>query len=558
VTIASRLLAGFAVGVLLLVLVGGYALSQIREERYETAQIVQRDFHFYQELDRVRDAQGKLVARRLSIMSRYYTGELRDNPARLEATITEWREEAARTNAVLHDAGVGTALASQDSMTAERRARYHDVAQTLARILDVLHRTEGDAERVFTAIRVGDGVGVQSDTRLLEVQEAQLDGLLSAAGVSLERAVRAGQDASGEMYEFSRRSLIAVLVMAVMVAVVVTFWTRHSILAPLNSILRAMERAGQGDLSVRATGSQRIRDELSRLAEGLNRMIDGLADIAGQSRLVTQDLDQAVATMHAAAKAQTARIERQFGAVRETTATVDEITRSGEEISRNAHDLIERARGAIDMSGGGREAMVQNARAMSGIETGGEALARNIADLSERTEAIGEIVATVTDLSERSHLLALNAAIEAAAAGEHGRSFGVVASEMKILADQSREATRHVRVILGEVQRGIALAVTLTEESSKRVAAGRNQAEVASGAIARLAGSIEASVLAFQEIVGSTGQQQVGIVQVMQALNRIEQDSLEATGGTRELDEAAATLGALSRQMLVLTQRYRV
>jgi methyl-accepting chemotaxis protein len=95
--------------------------------------------------------------------------------------------------------------------------------------------------------------------------------------------------------------------------------------------------------------------------------------------------------------------------------------------------------------------------------------------LSEKTQAIGEIISTVNDLAEQSHLLALNAAIKAAAAGEQGLSFSVIAGEVKNLADQSREATIQVRVILGDIQKGINRSVMLTEEAVKRVESGKRQ-----------------------------------------------------------------------------------
>ena len=68
--------------------------------------------------------------------------------------------------------------------------------------------------------------------------------------------------------------------------------------------------------------------------------------------------------------------------------------------------------------------------------------------MSEQSQTIGQIIATVEDLSAQSNLLAVNAAIEAAKAGEHGKGFGVVAQEVKSLAEQSRQATNQVRTIL--------------------------------------------------------------------------------------------------------------
>jgi hypothetical protein len=68
-----------------------------------------------------------------------------------------------------------------------------------------------------------------------------------------------------------------------------------------------------------------------------------------------------------------------------------------------------------------------------------EAIAQDILTLSEQTQQVGEITATVDDLAEQSNLLALNATIEAARAGEQGRGFAVVAAEVRNLAEQSRQ-----------------------------------------------------------------------------------------------------------------------
>ena len=185
-------------------------------------------------------------------------------------------------------------------------------------------------------------------------------------------------------------------------------------------------------------------------------------------------------------------------------------------------------------------------------------VAGNIVALSEKTQAIGDIIMVVNDIAERSHLLALNAAIEAAAAGEKGRSFAVVASEMKILADQAKEATVQVRSILGEIQRGINTSVMLAEEQVKRVAAGKERTDLTHRAIEEITGSVRESVQTFQQIVASTNQQQIGVEQVMTALQSIRQASQQTAAGTRQLDSAAGNLTELSHQLVALADRYRV
>ena len=155
---------------------------------------------------------------------------------------------------------------------------------------------------------------------------------------------------------------------------------------------------------------------------------------------------------------------------------------------------------------------------------------------------VGDILATVNDIAEQSHLLALNAAIEAAAAGEHGRSFSVVAGEIKNLADQSKAATVQVKTILGDIQKEINTSVMLTEEAVKRVDLGKHQADVAASAIRNMAANIDQSVQAFQQIVAGTNQQQIGFENVMQAMKDLSRGSEQAATSTRQTEKAAANL----------------
>ncbi|NNC00856.1 methyl-accepting chemotaxis protein, partial [Corallococcus exiguus] len=179
--------------------------------------------------------------------------------------------------------------------------------------------------------------------------------------------------------------------------------------------------------------------------------------------------------------------------VQETAATVDEITHAGAQIGKRAQEVIAAAQATAQTSASGLRAVEETAKSMDAIRDQAETVAENIVALSEKTQAVGEIITTVNDISERSHLLALNAAIEAAAAGENGRSFAVVASEMKVLADQAKEATTQVRSILGDIQRGINSSVMLTEEAVKRVTAGKERADVTQQTITEISERVQES-----------------------------------------------------------------
>jgi methyl-accepting chemotaxis protein len=327
------------------------------------------------------------------------------------------------------------------------------------------------------------------------------------------------------------------------------------IVRPLGAVLGFVERVGAGDLSGRLRSGG--RDEIARLERTLNAMVDNLSDLARTSRAATADLNAAAAEIRASAQQQAASVEEQFAAVQETAATVDEITHSGAQIGKRATEVIATAQATAQTSRQGLRAVSDTAKAMDAIREQAEAVAGNIVSLSEKTQTIGDIIETVNDISERTHLLALNAAIEAAAAGESGRSFAVVASEMKLLADQAKAATGQVRGILGEIQRGINTSVMLTEEAVKRAAAGKTRSDTTQRTIEEITARVEENVQTFQQIVASTNQQQLGIEQVMGALQNIRQASQQTAAGTREVEAASANLTELAQALMALAERYR-
>jgi methyl-accepting chemotaxis protein len=343
-----------------------------------------------------------------------------------------------------------------------------------------------------------------------------------------------------------------VLVLVSTVGVVI----QRSITVPLSSFMQFVGRVGEGDLTHQAKISS--TDELGELAQYLDQMVSGLKDVASQTRLATENLNSASAEILASTQQQAASTGEQAAAIQQTTTTMEEVTQSGAQISDRAKQVAASAEAASAVSHTGLQAVENTSRTMEAIREQAEAVAENVVSLSERTQAIGEIITTVNDIAEQSHLLALNAAIEAAAAGEHGRSFSVIAGEVKNLADQSREATIQVRTILGDIQKGINSSVMLTEEAVKRVESGKQQADVADRTIREMTESIQVSVQAFQQIVAGSNQQQIGFTQVVQAVRDIGQASQQSAASTRNLEKAAVNMTALAQQLQKAVERYRL
>lgn len=332
--------------------------------------------------------------------------------------------------------------------------------------------------------------------------------------------------------------------------------TSRSLTRPLSEFQQFVTSIGEGDLTRKS--AREGGDEIGRLAHGLNLMVTKLRHMASQTRGATENLTSATMEIVASAKQQSALTAQQVASYHETNATMQQVSQSCIQIVERAKQVTAAAEAVSSANTTSVDAVQKANQSVESIHEQAEAVARNIVSLSEKTQLVGDILATVNDIAEQSHLLALNAAIEAAAAGEHGRTFSVVAGEIKNLADQSKAATVQVKSILGDIQKEINTSVMLTEEAVKRVDLGRHQADMAAIAIRGMTANIDQSVQAFQQIVAGTNQQQIGFENVMQALKDMSRASEQAAVSTVQTEKAAANLTSLSAQLRMATEGYRI
>ncbi|MEH3062753.1 methyl-accepting chemotaxis protein [Methylobacterium oryzae] len=553
-SIGKRILLGFFAITVVVVALGLYALEQIGAVRDTTDAIVRRDMTILRQLDDLgNDARDLGLLRRTAVITMLMQAQGRATQA--GDTLATWRQTAAQVeNRLATTIQLATQYRTQ-VVSAERVAAWDRIAAAATAVQGSFREVRAQGEAQFAAIAQQDVAAVEArNAEIARLQAPFLEGIKNLRS-QLDGGMALGQRAAQEVYERSRLSIYLTLAAAVLLAVLITWLISRAVVRPLETVMAFVGRVGEGDLSGQLAAGG--RDEIGRLSTTLNTMVSGLSDLARTNRAATADLNAAAAEIRASAQEQAASVEQQFAAVQETAATVDEITHSGAQISKRATEVIATAQATAQTSRQGLRAVSDTAKAMDAIREQAEAVAGNIVSLSEKTQTIGDIIETVNDISERTHLLALNAAIEAAAAGESGRSFSVVASEMKLLADQAKAATGQVRGILGEIQRGINTSVMLTEEAVKRAAAGKTRSDTTQRTIEEITARVEENVQTFQQIVASTNQQQLGIEQVMGALQNIRQASQQTAAGTRQVEAASANLTELAQALMALAERYR-
>jgi methyl-accepting chemotaxis protein len=175
-------------------------------------------------------------------------------------------------------------------------------------------------------------------------------------------------------------------------------------------------------------------------------------------------------------------------------------------------------------------------------------------DLGRKSQQIGAVLDIVSELAEQTNILAINATIEATGAGESGRRFGVVADEIRKLADRVGGSTKEIRGLIDEIRAAVNTTVMTTEGGSKAVDAGSRQfAEVAT-AFKQIAGLVGTTTEAAREIELSTKQQSTAVEQVNLAVASVAQASRETEASSSQTFQTASQLNGLSRDLMHLVQ----
>jgi methyl-accepting chemotaxis protein len=391
---------------------------------------------------------------------------------------------------------------------------------------------------------------------------------------------------------FQLLPLIAALMVVIIIAL---FFSVQYVTKGLKQLGKNAQELSKGDLE-QPLGTY-PQDELGRFATSFAKMIQYQQNLASAAHAITQrdltqnihpasqkdtlglafsemnqnlrellqtlqqgtvSLSSASNQMLSSSQAQAGSVQQQFAAIAQTSATVDEVQTTTEQALEYAVQTREAAQGISRVVELGVEATRTANQSMADIKYRVGDIAENILALSEQTQAIGEIIATVAKLADQSNLLALNAAIEAARAGEHGKGFSVVALEIRTLSEQSKAATLQVRDLLSEIQRATNNAVMTTEQGIKVADAGVESINRVSEVIMQLNSAIENAAQNAFLITASVQQHSVGMQQIsaaMQSLRSNAEKTLETSSSSKS---AAEELSSLATRLKTLTESYKM
>ena len=282
-----------------------------------------------------------------------------------------------------------------------------------------------------------------------------------------------------------------------------------------NAVARArLESETEAEARARQARQARI-DQLVRAFSGsIGTVLMGVGENAGRMEETARNLTGIAA--EAAGQADDAS-----GASRQASANVQSVAAASEELSASINEIANQI--------GQTNAVVERA------STEAEGANRRVKTLAEAAGRIGEVLNLIRAIAEQTNLLALNATIEAARAGEAGRGFAVVASEVKSLAGQTARATEEIAAQIDAVQQETTTAVASIE------AIAGTMKEVASYASA-VAAAIEQQRSATGEISQNVQAAATGTARVVDNITGVTTASAQTNASASEVLSAAQSL----------------
>lgn len=527
-TVRRRLLSGYAIEVVITLLLGGYALTRLGVIKQDSVQLLRGALPgivLVNQLD-------SKAARVHGLILGAVTAPGGADADRLSTLAAEELDRLGHLVRQFEDAAAQAQGHSGPEMISVAHAAYLSVSTKLigsaaAPLADRHAALQRDLEPAYR--RLQDAIRLAGDLKrtAAEVAGAQIQGAVTGA----EAGIVAGICAS------------------VMIVVISGYFLAKAIHAPLVGLTDAMERMRRGDFTLRLKAER--PDEFGELASGFNHMADSLGAVVGQ-------VQKSGILVNASAQQLSASAQQQESGAQQTAATTVEIGATAKQISETSQELVATVKQVASvaeqtavMAGNGQNGLLRMQETMLQVMGAASGISGKLTVLNDKAGSISQVVTTITKVADQTNLLSLNAAIEAEKAGEYGRGFAVVATEIRRLADQTAVASHDIEQTVKEMQSAVSGGVMSVDKFSEEVRRGVQEVNQVGSQLNEIIREVQALTPRFESVnegmqMHAVGAQQISIslVQLGESTQRTADSLRQSNTVIEQLNEATRTLRA--------------
>ncbi len=546
-TIRKKLVSGFILVLFVMGMAAGIASYQLSSTNDVYSNLID---------DRVKKV---VTVQRLIALANEQSASLRSYLLTGDASSMQSYElaRAAYTKAAQELAIITIASDNKTALSELNRlqASYSNVAEQV-----IFYKKQNNTEEYVRLIREKESViGAQFLAKAKTFGQAQ------------QQTLQQGSEATTSSVQKAEAIVMIICIIALVLGGLIAFYISYVISTPVRAIATSARTIASGDL-LTSDVFIKNKDELGDMAEAFNQMKHNIRALIRKANTMSEQVAASSEELYASAE-QTAEAANQVAStvqevasgadqqakniqenqhtIKENTEAIQKIAEATSTVSNSAAEVLTEARQ-------GQAVLMKTVDQMRSIQQSVAESGEVIRTLGNSSEEIGNIIETIKQIADQTNLLALNAAIEAARAGEHGRGFAVVANEVRKLAEQSRQSTEHIAVLITRIQQHTTEAVQAMKRGTDEVEVGASVANEAGTAFARIMTLVERVVEEIQNvsigaeaIAGSTTQVASSIEQSVAISTTIANGTQNVAASAQEqlasIEEVTAASDALSQ-----------
>ncbi|ARF17060.1 methyl-accepting chemotaxis protein [Sporosarcina ureae] len=542
-SIRGKLLTGFSIVVVLIILLGLFIFSTLHANNEATRNILEKELPLL-----IADEQLSLdMANRISSSRGFIlTGEA--SYKELFDTYTEDSE--------MHQATIKKIGTSEETMDLIRRT---------------VEWREYVSENVFAEHARGNKELAERNLLAVNDDARELMTSYEEAAQNREMIII---DIEKNLLSSGNNTLVLVttiILLVILLSLAVALFTANSISKPLHTVMERMKLIAMGDLSSPPLETK-LQDEIGQLIESTNEMSSNTHNLLDEIHIVAQTVSSQSEELTQSAgeiKAGTAQIattmedlaygtESQATNASSLSTSMENFVARIMDANENGTYIHQSSNEVLSMTNTGSEAMNTSSKQMKVIDQIVHDAVVNVEGLDKHTQNISQLVAVIQNIAAQTNLLALNAAIEAARAGEHGKGFAVVADEVRTLAEQSSESVTNITEIVNKIQSESSSVTNSLREGYKEVEEGTNQIERTGETFHKISASVTEMVTRIQTIsndlqnISETSQEMSGSIEEIAAITEesaagVEQTSASSQQASSAMEEIASNSNDLAQ-----------
>ncbi len=371
-----------------------------------------------------------------------------------------------------------------------------------------------------------------------------------------EQQARSADQQQAREFSVARWIFVLTVLTGALLALALGRWILRALNVPLEQLVQKTGQLAAGDLSVRVTVV--ADNELGRLARAFNQMADSLQELVSRVQRSGIQVASSATEIAASVREQQATATEQAATTTEIVASTREIASTSRVLVKNMDEVAHVADATSALAEGGREDLGRMETTMNQMMESTQGIASRLAVLSEKAGNINTVVKTINKVADQTNLLSLNAAIEAEKAGEHGLGFGVVATEIRRLADQTAVATWDIEQMVKEMQSAVSSGVMGMEKFSEEVRQGVARVGQVGERLSRIVKSVQTLTPHFESVYEAMQEQSKSSEQINLALEQFSQTVQGTAEAMRESAQVVDQLNEASHRMQDAVARFKV